>query len=347
MTSKGNRYVLVVEDYFTKFVNLYALPNQTAQSVAQCLFDNYVLLHSIPKALHSDQGRQFEFEIVQRLCQLLGIKKIRTARYNPKSDGMVERFNRTLIGQLAKALLASGGEWDDYLKSVAFTYNTSVHASTNYISYYLVHGREARVPVDVLVPLQQGRWGVFSSQGDYVTSLVEKLDSAFGAARQFSTCAQKKQKLYHDGAARHRPYAVADLVWLHNPMKDWMKLAPHWKGPYRVLAVFGSQGDPGLTYHIGYPLDSDEQEQVVHHDWLKPYTLPLPPGSFSSSSPPPVSYGLDDRLVHGEWVAEDPLITGCGGTDPATGSSGPQAQLSQFGRAVRQPVHFKHFVTYQ
>ena len=51
MTSKGNRYVLVVEDYFTKFVNLYALPNQTAQSVAQCLFEDYVLVHGIPEAI--------------------------------------------------------------------------------------------------------------------------------------------------------------------------------------------------------------------------------------------------------------------------------------------------------
>ena len=96
VTSRGKRYVLVVEDYFTKFVNLYALPNQTAQSVAQCLFGDYVLVHGVPEVVHSDQGRQFEAEIVQRLCQLLGIKKTRTAPYNPKSDGMVERFNRTL-----------------------------------------------------------------------------------------------------------------------------------------------------------------------------------------------------------------------------------------------------------
>lgn len=54
MTSKGNRYVLVVEDYFTKFVNLYALPNQTAQSVAQCLFEDYVLVHGLPEVVHSD-----------------------------------------------------------------------------------------------------------------------------------------------------------------------------------------------------------------------------------------------------------------------------------------------------
>lgn len=64
VTSKGNRCVLVVEDYFTKFVNLYTLANQTAQSVTQCLFDDYVLLQGIPEAFHSDQGRQFESEIV-------------------------------------------------------------------------------------------------------------------------------------------------------------------------------------------------------------------------------------------------------------------------------------------
>ena len=66
--------------------------------------------------LFSDQGRQFESEIVQRLCTFLGINKTRTTLYNPKLDGMVECFNLTLIDQLAKSLLACGGEWDDYLK---------------------------------------------------------------------------------------------------------------------------------------------------------------------------------------------------------------------------------------
>ena len=64
---QGNRYVSVVEDYFTKYVNLYALPSQTAQSVTQCLFEDYVLVHGIPEAVHSDQGQQFQAEIVQRL----------------------------------------------------------------------------------------------------------------------------------------------------------------------------------------------------------------------------------------------------------------------------------------
>ena len=50
----------------TMFVNRYALPNQTAQSVTQCQFDDYVLVHGSPEAVHSDQGWQFEAEIVQR-----------------------------------------------------------------------------------------------------------------------------------------------------------------------------------------------------------------------------------------------------------------------------------------
>jgi len=75
LTSRGNRYILVVEDYFTKFVNLYLLTNQTANAVARCLFDDFVLVHGIPEVLHSDQGRQFEAEVIQSLCKLVGIKK--------------------------------------------------------------------------------------------------------------------------------------------------------------------------------------------------------------------------------------------------------------------------------
>lgn len=81
---------------------------------------------------------------------------------------MVEHFNRTLIDQQAKSLLKCGGEWDAYLKHVAFAYNTLVHASTCYTLYYLVHGREARVPVDVLVLSQVGHSSF--SHADFVTS---------------------------------------------------------------------------------------------------------------------------------------------------------------------------------
>jgi len=76
---------------------------------------------------------------------MLEITKTRTTPSSPKSDGMVERFNRTLIDQLAKTLLDCGGD-------VAIAYNTSVHASTQFTPYFPATGREARGPAGVLIP---------------------------------------------------------------------------------------------------------------------------------------------------------------------------------------------------
>uniref|UniRef100_A0A3P8S1N8 Integrase catalytic domain-containing protein n=1 Tax=Amphiprion percula TaxID=161767 RepID=A0A3P8S1N8_AMPPE len=259
VTSRGNRYVLVVEDYFTKYVNLYALPNQTALTVAHCLFNDYVLVHGVPEVLHSDQGRQFEAEVVQTLCRLLGIKKTRTTAYNPKSDGMVERHNRTLIDQLAKMLLSHEGEWDGFVKQVAFAYNSSPHASTKFTPFYLMHGREARVPADVLVSapvLDSERAG---SVSEYVSVLARKLESAFAVARLHASEATERQKLYYDEGVCHRKYGVGSLVWLNNPTESRTKLAPHWKGPYQVVQVLTSGGESALTYRIVNPLDPLEQ----------------------------------------------------------------------------------------
>uniref|UniRef100_A0A8C6P3V4 Integrase catalytic domain-containing protein n=1 Tax=Nothobranchius furzeri TaxID=105023 RepID=A0A8C6P3V4_NOTFU len=330
VTSEGSRYVLVIEDYFSKFVNLYALLDQTAHSVAQCLFEDYILLHGIPETVHSDQGRQFEAEIIQRLCTLLDIDKTRTAPYNPKSDGMVERFNRTLIDQLAKSLLSCGGEWDNYLKQVAFAYNTTVHASTGYTPYYLIHGREARVPVDVLVPKQAVPSDLPLSHADFVSAMRDRLEVAFANTRQNAAVAHEKQKLYHDTSTRHQPYLTGDLVWLHNPREDRKKLAPHWRGPFKVLAVLDSEGVTGHVYRIGDLLSDGAPSQVVHYDRLKPYTLGLIPVPSSGVRRCPT---LDASSRLGDEVTEV----------MEAGSSGT---VSRAGRAVRPPGWFKNFVSY-
>ena len=72
ITSQGGRYVLVVEDYFTKFVNLYAIPDQNATTVAECLF-KYILEHGVMETLHTDMGRQFESDVIRFLCGRLGV----------------------------------------------------------------------------------------------------------------------------------------------------------------------------------------------------------------------------------------------------------------------------------
>lgn len=119
---------------------------------------------------------------------------------------MVERFNRTLIDQLAKTLLSCEGEWDSFLSQVAFAYNTSVHSSTGFTPCFLTHGREAWTPVDVLLsPLGQG------SLVGFAGSLLRRLDMVFSLAKDNNLEASSRQKTLYDGKVRHKPYKVVDL----------------------------------------------------------------------------------------------------------------------------------------
>ena len=92
-TEQGNRYVLVAGDYFTKWVESYAIPDQEATTVAQKLTDEMFCRFSPPEQLHSDQGKPFESKLVEEICKLLQVKKTRTTPYHPQCDSMVERFN--------------------------------------------------------------------------------------------------------------------------------------------------------------------------------------------------------------------------------------------------------------
>ena len=102
ITETGNKYILIVADYFTKWVEAYPMPNQEATTVAELLVKQFICRFGVPPLIHSDQGRNFESELFAEMCQLLGIKKTRTTPYHPQSDGMVERFNCTLESPTVK-----------------------------------------------------------------------------------------------------------------------------------------------------------------------------------------------------------------------------------------------------
>lgn len=78
VTSQGNRYALVITDYFTRYVNMFPMKDQRAITVAKIIFEDYVRQHGVPESIHTDQGRQFESDLVKHLCHLLGIAKTHT-----------------------------------------------------------------------------------------------------------------------------------------------------------------------------------------------------------------------------------------------------------------------------
>ena len=112
VSEDGNKYILIAMDYFTKWPEAYPLPNQEAVTVAKVLVEEFISRFGMPIELHSDQGRNFESRVFAELCSLLGIKKTRTTPLHPQSDGMVERYNRTLEKQLAIFVNENHKDWD-------------------------------------------------------------------------------------------------------------------------------------------------------------------------------------------------------------------------------------------
>ena len=154
-SAKGNRYVLVMVDCFSRWTEACPLPDKTAVSVADAFFSNIVCCFGMPSVIHSDQGREFENKVMHEPCLLGGSHKTKTTPYHPESDGLVECFNRTLLMMLAMFAGNNKDDWDDLLPAVMMAYRSSVHESTGFSPYQLMFGEECTLPMDIGLPRQQ------------------------------------------------------------------------------------------------------------------------------------------------------------------------------------------------
>lgn len=313
VTTQGYRYILAVVDFFTRFANLYPMKDQRAPTVAQCLFEHYIRQHGVPESIHTDQGRQFESDIVKHLCASLGIEKTRTSPYHAQSDGMVERLNRTLKDQLAKYIYQSGGEWDRYLPQVELAYNSSVHSSTGYSPFFLAHGREPHLPVHVSLNWNPAlSASAPSSPGAYAQDLCMRLSHVFSDAIDRSIAAKLRQKGQYDKRVSFHPHQEGDLVLLDDPAQRQNKLAPRWKGPYQILKRFDKEDSPGVTYEITDPKSPQSRRWVVHHNRLKSFSgLPRDP-----VTRPPCPQPSEPHSDHSGVDFSPPTLTALSGSLP-------------------------------
>ena len=114
-SESGNRYVLLVGDYFTRWIEAYTIPEFSAITVAQKLVYEFSSRFSTPFDLHLDQGRNYESQLFKEVCELLEVNKTRSSPYHPQSNGMIERFNRTLIDMTAVYTNQNQTDWDKHL----------------------------------------------------------------------------------------------------------------------------------------------------------------------------------------------------------------------------------------
>ena len=145
LTFSGNQYAVVFMDYFTKWPEVFAVPNQKAEIIARLLVECVISRHGVPELLLSDRGANFLSELVNEVCKLVGTVKINTAGYHPQCDGLVEKFNSTIINMLSKCVEKHGRDWDDHLPYLLFAYRVAVQESTQESPFFLLYGRDPRV----------------------------------------------------------------------------------------------------------------------------------------------------------------------------------------------------------
>ena len=220
-------------DRFTRWVELAPVADIRAETVADALVCHLVLRHGCPQQLLSDRGSQFTSRLFRRVPQRLRIDIIFTTAYHPQTNGQVERFNSSIAACLSAFVKEDQSDWDCYLQAVAFAYCTSLVDVVQNTPYYLVYGRDARLPSDVI-------WGTPSDIDDdeeYGIYVTRRLRRAFELARSSQSSADAQRKLYYDACHEYVLFEPGSLVLLHsNVRKPGLspKLRQHFDGPYRV-----------------------------------------------------------------------------------------------------------------
>ena len=265
-TQSGNSYVLVVADYFTRWVEAFPIRNQEATTVAKKLVEEVFCRFSPPEQLHSDQGRQFESFLVAEVCRLLGIQKTRTTAYHPQSDGLVERWNRTLLHNLSTCVKDHPESWEDYVRAICMAYNTSVHATTGFTPFYLMFGRQAKLPVELMYGTPEPE---SLTSTEYANRLKSSLTEAYQSVRLRTARQLEHQAELYNQKLHGKPHGVGSHVWVlfpQVPRGKSKKLYRPWSGPFVVVKRLSD-----VTYRV-QEVKNRRRRIVVHFNRLKRYT---------------------------------------------------------------------------
>ena len=264
VSTSGNRFVVVVIDYFTKWPEVFPVPNQEAATVARVLVDGFFSRFGVPDELHSDQGRNFESALFKECCELLGIKKTRTTPLHPESDGMVERFNRTLVQELAKRCRHGQTDWDLHIPTILMAYRSAEHEATGHTPAELMLGRDLRLPVDLIMERPPTSDNESVPTTEYVRSLRDRMCETRATVEKNLKMASGAMKKRKDIRATMKPLEQNDRVWLFNPQRKKglsPKLSSPWDGPYLV-----TQRLSAVTYRIRK--GNSGKEKIVHFNRL-------------------------------------------------------------------------------
>lgn len=219
-SSNGQTYILTMIDRYTRWPEAAPLSDKRASSVAKALLIHWISRFGCPTKITTDQGTQFESELYRELCNLLGMTHVRTTSYHPQSNGMIERFHRTLKASL---MAYKPNEWTDKLPLIMLGLRSVFREDIKCCPAELVYGTTLRLPGQFFSRNEE-----FTPQSELVVSLRELFDNI----RPVST----------SNHARPKPFVQKDLKSCTHVFVrvDRVKAALErpYEGPYEVKSRF-------------------------------------------------------------------------------------------------------------
>lgn len=240
--------------------------DQKALTVAKILVEKFFIHYGLPARIHSDQGRDFESRLIKELLEILGIRKSRTSPYHPQGDPQPERFNRTLLSMLGTLDPARKNRWSQSISHLVHAYNCTKNEATGYSPYYLLFGREARLPVDLCFGTSAAGESGMKHQL-YVERMKKELQHAYQLASESSLKMQQRNKRLYDCKVKYQNLEKGDRVLIRNlAITGKHKLQDRWNSlPYLVMEKL-----PNLPVYRVKPETGTGSVRTLHRDHLLP-----------------------------------------------------------------------------
>ncbi|XP_039313009.1 uncharacterized protein LOC120359490 [Solenopsis invicta] len=264
MTEDGYSYILTIQDLLSKYSLAIPLRCTTASDIAEAFVNEFICTFGVPKAVLTDQGRNFVSSLMKNVARKFKIKQCRTTAYRPQSNGSVERSHHVLCEYLKQ--FVEKDNWNEYLRLACFSYNTSVHEGIWYTPHELVFGKVAETPSSD-PPLDMEKNETYSQ---YLSDLFNKICDVQNIVRKNLINSKLRSKHYYDRKMRPQNFNIGDFVYmLREPLKN--KLSSQYMGPYKIIEVLGNK-------NVKLEIKRDKT-RTVHTDKLKLAVgnIPTPP----------------------------------------------------------------------
>ena len=175
------------------------------------------------------QGWSFESNVIKELCSLAGVDKSRTTPYHPMGNGMVERFNQTLLKMLGTLEVHQKRDWKSFVTPLVHSYNATRHDSTGYSPFFLMFGRHPRRAVDAYLGKSSPEESEILPKEHYVTKLKKPLQFAYKVASDEAHKNADRNKTTYDPKVRETTLQEGDRVLIRQiAFKGKHKLADRW-----------------------------------------------------------------------------------------------------------------------